>query len=124
MGNINDLIQKLDDNTLEYKLTEERNLDEWLIRLEKYNPHKIKESIFLSHLKRTFLDYWSRDHTCIKNKKIRFFDQLPFDIKYQLIDIIFGGFIQDLQLFFMGLEIEFTIEVLVNLVPKKYKIIN
>jgi len=38
MGNINDLVEKLDDTPMEYMEVESELLDQWIIKIDRANP--------------------------------------------------------------------------------------
>ena len=118
MGNINTLIEKLDDDTLEYLQDEEEKLDKWLMKLDHANPKKKLLSEYVARLKKHLLIHWSKDHSSIINE-YPFFNQLPFSLKNELMNTLFGKFIKDFHIFFRGTEVQFVHEVIVNLTPKK-----
>lgn len=119
MGNINVLIEKLDDDPLEYLQDEEEKLDEWLMKLDKANPYRKLQTSYVSRLKTHLLSHWSKDHSCIM-KDFPFFNQMPFSLKNELIETLFGKFIKDFEVLFKGLEAACVHEILVNLTPKKF----
>ena len=118
MGNINTLIEKLDDDTLEYLQDEEEKLDEWLMKLHHANPFRKLTPDYVSKLKKDFVSHWTKDHSSI-TQEYPFFNQLPFALKNELIEILFGKFIKDFHVFFSGLETQFIHDVLVLLKPKR-----
>ncbi|KAL4468617.1 hypothetical protein ABPG74_005120 [Tetrahymena malaccensis] len=119
MGNINNLIEKLNDDHLEYIQNENENLDQWIIKIDRANPTRKLPQSFVDDLRKRFTIYWQRDHTTVV-QEFPFFNQLPVDLRSQLVDHIFKGFIDRFSVFFKGLEIQFVHAVVVNLYPKKY----
>lgn len=118
MGNINVLIEKLDDDTLEYLQDAEEKLEEWLMKLDNANPYRKLLSEYVNRLKKDLYNYWSKDHSCII-KEYPFFNQMPFSLKNELINTLFGKFMKEFDIFFRGLEIQCVHEILVNLTPKR-----
>ena len=119
MGNINILIEKLDDDTLEYLQDEEEKLDEWLMKIHHANPFRKLKTDYVSRLKKDFVSHWTKDHSSIV-QEYPFFNQLPFSLKNELIHILFGKFIKEFHIFFSGLETQFIHDLLVHLSPNRF----
>lgn len=118
MGNINTLIEKLDDDPLEYLQDEEEKLDEWLLKLDNANPYRKLRTEYVTRLKNDLMNHWSKDH-CSVIQEFPFFNQMPFELKNELIYTLFGKFIKEFHIFFRGLETQFIHDVLINLTPKR-----
>jgi len=118
MTNINTLIEKLDDDPLEYLQDEEEKLDEWLMKLDNANPFRKLMTEYVNRLKKDLLIHWSKDHSSMV-REYPFFNQMPFSLKNELINTLFGKFMKEFHIFFKGMEIQFVQEILINLTPKR-----
>lgn len=79
MGNINNLIEKLDDDVDEYLENELEKLDQWLMKIDRANSHrKLKHEMVLK-IKDALHTYWTLDHVVVQQNG--FLDQLPVGMR-------------------------------------------
>ncbi|EGR27650.1 hypothetical protein IMG5_191890 [Ichthyophthirius multifiliis] len=83
MGNINNLIEKLNDDHVEYIQNENENLDQWIIKIDRANPTRKLPQTFIDDLRKRFTIYWQKDHTTVV-QEYPFFNQLPVDLREQV----------------------------------------
>ena len=119
MGNINNLIEKLDDDVEEYLENELEKLDQWLMKIDRANVHRRLESSMVERIKDALFTYWKSDHVVIKDND--FLEQLPTGIRRELINHLFLFFFDKHYIFFSGLEEGFQHQVGINLFPRKFK---
>ena len=86
MGNINVLVQKLDDDHVEFLENEGEALDQCLIKIDRANPNRNLPSAFIKDLRDRFFNYWQKDHTTII-KDFSFLHQLPIPIRTDVREI-------------------------------------
>lgn len=82
MGNINGLVQKLDDDHEEYIENEMEVLDQWLMKIDRANPKKRLDEKRVERIKNSLKTYWEKDHLIIQNND--FLHQLPVEIKSEV----------------------------------------
>ena len=82
MGNINGLIEKLDDDHNEYIENESELLDQWLMKIDRANPKKRLDNDLVQKIKDSLMSYWKNDHLIIQ--KNDFLYQLPLEIKREV----------------------------------------
>lgn len=58
MGNINNLIEKLDDDHNEYLENELEKLDQWLMKIDRANPRKKLKREMVTAIKDALETYW------------------------------------------------------------------
>jgi CRP-like cAMP-binding protein len=120
MGNINVLIEKLDDDHNEYIENEFEVLDQWLMKIDRANPKKRLNQERVDKIRGSLKTYWEKDHSSIQ--KGDFLHQLPVELKSELINHLFKNFMDStFRIFFTGLEEKFKQEIVVNLYPRKYQ---
>eukprot|EP01017_Pseudomicrothorax_dubius_P040668 TRINITY_DN639_c0_g1_i1.p1 TRINITY_DN639_c0_g1~~TRINITY_DN639_c0_g1_i1.p1 ORF type:complete len:723 (-),score=156.32 TRINITY_DN639_c0_g1_i1:1838-4006(-) len=120
MGNINNLVQKLDDDHIEIIENEQEQLDQWIMKIDNSNPTRKLQPELIDRVKEFFMVYWQKDHTTIQDE-YPFLSQLPIQTKHKLVYHLFGDFAKQFKIFFDGLEEAFKIEILVNLYPRKFE---
>lgn len=79
MGNINSLVEKLDDDHDEYVENEIEQLEEWLMRIDSANPKKHLTREIVHKIKDSLTTFWKLDHTIVNNEN--FLNQLPIDVR-------------------------------------------
>ena len=84
MGNINNLIEKLDDNHLEFMEEENELLDQWIMKIDRANPKRRLQPEMIKHIKDFFRTYWQKDHTMIQDE-YPFLNQLPLDLRSKVL---------------------------------------
>lgn len=119
MGNINSLIEKLDDDHDEYIENEFEVLDQWLMKIDRANPKRRLDQMRVEKIRSSLKTYWEKDHLTVQNND--FLHQLPVELKADLISHLFSGFMQRFQIFFKDLEVKFNQELVINLYPRKYQ---
>lgn len=118
MGNINNLIEKLDDDHNEYLENEVEQLDQWLMKIDRANPNNRLNAKLVENIKDTLVTYWKMDHLVVQ--KYGFLEQLPVQLRDELIVFLFQSFIKSFHIFFSGLEEGFIQQIVINLFPRKF----
>ena len=119
MSNINNLIQKLNDDHLEILEGKSEELDQWILKIDRANIDKKLPTELFDEIKNFFRNYWQRDHTMVHSDEA-FLNQLPRDLRSKLIRHLFQKFINRFNVFFEGTQQAFIDEVVINLVPRKF----
>ena len=119
MGNINNLIEKLDDDVDEYLQNELTKLDQWLMKIDRANSHRKLKHEMVDKITDSLSTYWKLDHVVIQ--KNNFLDQLPIKMRKKLINHLFCGFFDQFSIFFDGLEEGFQHQIVINLYPRKFR---
>lgn len=86
MGNINGLVQKLDDDHEEYIENEMEVLDQWLMKIDRANPKKRLDQKRVDRIKNSLQTYWEKDHLIIQNND--FLHQLPVELKSEVYSLL------------------------------------
>lgn len=89
MGNINQLIEKLDDDHNEYIENEAELLDQWIMKVDRANPHRKLSNDLIKKIQESFKTYWKDDHTIVK--KFDFINQLPVEIRHDVPSFVLCG---------------------------------
>lgn len=118
MGNINNLIEKLDDDHNEYLENELEKLDQWLMKIDRANPRKKLKKEMVSAIKDALETYWKMDHLVVQDNT--FLEQLPPKLRDELIEHLFSKFMDTFFIFFEGVERGFQHQVVINLFPRKF----
>ena len=92
MGDINNLIEKLDDDHDEYLENELEKLDQWLMKIDRANPRKKLKREIVSAIKDALETYWKMDHLVVQENS--FLEQLPPKIRSELINHLFTKFLK------------------------------
>lgn len=79
MGNINNLIEKLDDDVDEYLENELEKLDQWLMKINRANSHRKLKHDMVVKIKDALKTYWTLDHVVVQQNG--FLDQLPVGMR-------------------------------------------
>ena len=87
MSNINNLIEKLDDDHVEILENKSEELDQWILKIDRANRDKKLESDFVEEIKAFFKNYWQKDHTMIQNEE-SFLNQMPRDLRSRVEEFI------------------------------------
>ena len=80
MGNINNLIEKLDNNHAEFIEEEKELLDQWIMKIDRANPNRKLTVQMTNEIKDFFRTYWQKDHTMIQ-QEYPFLNQLPLEVR-------------------------------------------
>ena len=83
MGNINNLIEKLDNNHAEFIEEETELLDQWIMKIDRANPNRRLPPNMIKDIKDFFRTYWQKDHTMIQ-QEYPFLNQLPLEVRSQV----------------------------------------
>ena len=83
MSNINTLIEKLDDDHLEYLENEKEKFEEWILKIDRVNKNNKLEKKLVDDMRKYFLNYYQKDHTTLKYEN-SFLQQIPLKIKQEV----------------------------------------
>jgi len=80
MSNINNLIEKLDDDHVEILENKSEELDQWILKIDRANRDRKLTTELVDEIKAFFRNYWQKDHTMIQNDEC-FLNQMPRDLR-------------------------------------------
>lgn len=83
MGNINNLIEKLDNDHQEFIEEESELLDQWIMKIDRANPKRRLKPEMIKDIKDFFRTYWQKDHTMVQ-EEFPFLNQLPLKVRSQV----------------------------------------
>lgn len=84
MSNINNLIEKLDDDHVEILENKAEELDQWILKIDRANRDRKLPTELVDEIKIFYRNYWQKDHTMIQNDET-FLNQMPRDLRSKVI---------------------------------------
>ena len=117
IGNISSIIVQ-DDSITELKDLHQKNINLWLIKLNKSNKDKTMSSDYFFHSNKYFLNAWDKDHFDLRENEI--FLSLKPRLQSKVADLVFMNVYDMFHLFFRDLEVGFRREVVYNMKFESY----